>query len=230
MSENIVRPLAPDEKLRVGWCADHTDCLGPGIRFALWLQGCLRGCDGCIAPDMQPLDGGRIMDIGYTAKLIIESDTEGITISGGEPFYQANKLLALLKAVKSVKREFGVIVFSGYTYEQLISSGEAVVILLLKQYIDLLIDGEYIRELDDDSGLRGSSNQRFVFLTERYRSAEEQFIGARQASFFLRDNRIQMIGVPSQATKNAIARINDVAALIGQRKQNRSAGGTIYDK
>lgn len=221
MNNGIVRPLAADKMIRIGWCVDHTDCLGPYTRFALWLQGCLRGCEGCISPDMQATDGGRETDIEYLAELVVNSHTEGITISGGEPFYQADKVLLLLENIKSVKSDFGVIMYSGYTYDQLIGSGEKDIVTLLGQYVDLLIDGEYIRELDDDLGIRGSSNQRLVFLTDRYRFAEKQLDSgrARQNDFFLRGNRIQMVGVPSQAAKNAIAKLNNAASLIDMRKR-----------
>lgn len=221
MTDTIIRPLADSGKIRISWCVERTARLGPHNRFALWVQGCLRNCVGCISPDMQQLDGGRAADIDYLAELMINSDTEGVTISGGEPFYQADKLLALLNIVKSKRDDYGVIIYSGFTYDQLINSAEQAVAELLARHTDLLIDGEYMQALDDDYGIRGSSNQRFVFLTERYAPFESRLGegAARQADFFLRENnRIQMVGVPSQATKKAIAKINNAAELIAARK------------
>ncbi|MGN0650814.1 MAG: 4Fe-4S single cluster domain-containing protein [Oscillospiraceae bacterium] len=224
MTDKIIHTLADNGKIRIGWCVERTKCLGPFERFALWLQGCNRNCTGCIAPDMQPLTGGRQADIDYLAELVINSKTEGITISGGEPFYQADKLVELLDTIKSKIRDFGVIIYSGFSYNQLINSGEQAVLDLIHRHVDLLIDGEYIQALDDDLGIRGSSNQRLIFMTERYKFAENELNDgrARQVDFFIRENnRIQMVGVPSEATKTAIARINNAAAIIASGKNKK---------
>lgn len=143
--------------------AVHT--LGPGVRYALWVQGCPRRCPGCVAPEAQALDGGTELETGALAWEILLSGAEGLTISGGEPFLQAEALAELIRTVRR-KRDLGVIVYTGYRYEELLADPAARALL---EETDLLIDGPYVKELDDGKSLRGSSNQRVIPLTERYR-------------------------------------------------------------
>lgn len=139
--------------------------LGPGVRYALWVQGCPRRCPGCVAPEAQALDGGTALETGALAWEILLSGAEGLTISGGEPFLQAEALAELIRTVRR-KRDLGVIVYTGYVYEELLADPAARALL---EETDLLIDGPYVKELDDGKSLRGSSNQRVLTLTERYR-------------------------------------------------------------
>ena len=93
---------------------------------------------------------------------------EGITISGGEPVEQSRSVGAMLDMLKRLYRcDPGVIVYTGYLYEELAALPDAG---LLLDHTDLLIDGPYIRELNDGGSLRGSSNQRIIPLTGRYDS------------------------------------------------------------
>ena len=137
----------------------------PGVRYALWVQGCPRRCPGCVAPEAQALDGGTELETGALAWEILLSGAEGLTISGGEPFLQAEALAELIRTVRR-KRDLGVIVYTGYVYEELLADPAARALL---EETDLLIDGPYVKELDDGKSLRGSSNQRVIPLTERYR-------------------------------------------------------------
>ena len=202
----IIKQLAPSSEMRIGWYLKSTSCLGPGTRFALWLQGCERGCKGCIAPELQPLTGGRSEKISNLASLILSSNTEGITISGGEPFYQADKLYNLLSEILSFKPETGVIIYTGYKIEELINSDEKYIKELLSHYTDILIDGEYIESLDDDKGLRGSSNQKAHFLSEKYREFEEIYKkpAGRKANLIFAKNKFQVAGIPSRQVKDIL--------------------------
>ena len=141
--------------------------LGPFKRFVIWTQGCRRRCPGCISPDSRPLDGGREIPIEEIARKILQHDQEGITISGGEPFLQATALCSLIDRLRGEK-DTGVILYTGYTLEELRSPEAPECSAELLERIDLLIDGPYIRELNDDASLRGSSNQRVLPLTDRY--------------------------------------------------------------
>ena len=126
---------------------------------------------------------------------------DGITISGGEPFLQAKALTELTDLVKVLKPELDIIVFTGNRLETLTDHDS----LSFLKNIDLLIDGEYIPELDNNKGLRGSCNQKFHFLTERlaaFRNELEQ--DARKSEVHWADeNRREMviIGIPSSKTK-----------------------------
>ena len=176
-----------------------TESLGPNKRYAIWVQGCLKRCRGCISPDAQPFDGGYNEDIDALAKDILSvPEIEGITISGGEPFLQQEALCALIDAVRR-KRDIGVIAYTGMRYEEIYDTS-------LARCCDLIIDGEYIEELNDDRSLRGSSNQRVICLTERYKDIIEQYYGqlGRKVEFVPTDNGIQMIGIPSKNLSSII--------------------------
>lgn len=173
--------------------AVHT--LGPGVRYALWVQGCPRRCPGCVAPEAQALDGGTELETGALAWEILLSGAEGLTISGGEPFLQAEALAELIRTVRR-KRDLGVIVYTGYVYEELLADPAARALL---EETDLLIDGPYVKELDDGKSLRGSSNQRVIPLTERYRG-ELSLYGRpeRPTEAFVHGAEVHYVGVSGE--------------------------------
>lgn len=202
----IIKNIAGEESVRISWYAPSTELLGPFKRFVLWVQGCERNCRGCIAREMQPLDEGKTINISELSEIILhEKSVEGITVSGGEPFYQADKILSLIRLIKLKRPDFGVIIYTGYTVEELRNSGEESVLELLEN-TDILIDSPYIEELDDNSGLRGSSNQRVISLSKRYRDYMDQYDNpsGRKNSFVISGERLQMIGVPSQTAKDIL--------------------------
>lgn len=86
---------------------------------------------------------------------------DGITVTGGEPFEQAEELLILLKGIAD--RLPDILVFSGYTYAQLKAKREKAIDELL-EIINVLVDGEYIDSQNNGSVLRGSDNQQIWFL------------------------------------------------------------------
>ena len=183
--------------LRVGYIKAGIRALGPGNRFGIWTQGCLRRCEGCASPEHQPLDGGYLVDTKELSNQICSClSIDGITISGGEPFLQAEVLIDLLSRVKDVRPELTVIVFTGNKLEELTDLNSKVFL----GKIDLLIDGEYIPELNDGIGLRGSNNQRFRFLTDRLASYRNELeSGDRMTETYWADEKRQRmvtIGVP----------------------------------
>lgn len=157
-------------RLRIYQREPEVYTLGPGKRYCLWVQGCPRRCPGCVSIHSQDPQGGYWMEPGAIAMEIRLSRPDGITISGGEPFLQAKALAQMLGILREQMRcDLGVIVYTGYTLEELETVPDAG---LLLPYIDLLIDGPYVRELDDGLSLRGSANQRVIPLTDRYRKPE----------------------------------------------------------
>lgn len=186
--------------LRIGWYTQGTDCLGPDSRFAIWVQGCRKRCKGCIAQSLQSFDGGQAISVAELAEEILKSGTDGLTISGGEPFLQADAIAILLEKVKSARHELGVIIYSGMKYEELLEDSSAQKVL---DYTDLLIDGEYIQELDDNRAMRGSSNQRMIFLSSRYTA--EDMPEKRKNKLIFYDDKFRMIGIPTEETKRAMS-------------------------
>lgn len=178
-------------KLRVYQRVQMMQALGPGLRYGLWVQGCSRRCEGCASPMAQPLGGGELMDVGELAEEILKvQQIEGITVSGGEPLLQADALYELLAKLKS-RRDIGVLLYSGFRYEEIAGRG-------LLKWCDVLIDGEYVASLDDGKSLRGSSNQRIFYLSDRYKKHLDFGASSRSTEFVkTTDGRIVLVGIPS---------------------------------
>lgn len=178
-----------------GVCRQGSKALGPGLRYVVWTQGCLKRCPGCISPESQQITPRVIMRTSALATDIINnSKISGITISGGEPFLQASALTQLLKSVKDQRPELNVIVFTGYLKKELAWQDAKT---LLSQ-IDVLIDGPYDQNKQSTRGLRGSLNQNIVFLSNRlidYREELEK--GSRKQEVYVEKDEIVTIGIPS---------------------------------
>jgi len=159
--------------LRVYRILQRTAMAGPGMRYCLWVQGCSRHCEGCMAAETWPHDGGRQMEADeLTADILATKDIEGVTFLGGEPFEQAPALARLAGRVR--KRGLSVVTFTGFTLGELRASREAGVSDLLAA-TDLLIDGPFVKELFALSRpWVGSANQGYHFLTGRYEPGDIQ--------------------------------------------------------
>jgi anaerobic ribonucleoside-triphosphate reductase activating protein len=138
---------------------------GPGLRAAVWFQGCTLGCPGCFNPDTHDVQSGYLTDTALLAEELLarRSRIEGVTISGGEPFQQPEALLDLLRRLDG--SGLSCLVFSGYSRcdLQLLRLGQAIL-----RYVDVLIAGRYVAARHLGHGLVGSTNQRIHLLTRRY--------------------------------------------------------------
>ena len=134
---------------------------GPGLRFAIFCQGCPHGCPGCHNPDTHDFGGGYDCEFDKIIAAIKANPLlDGITFSGGEPFCQADAFYRLGLELK--KLNLNLMAYSGYTYEELVSMNDEGVNNLLS-ILDLLVDGRYIQEERDLTLLfRGSRNQRVI--------------------------------------------------------------------
>ena len=186
--------MIKNEILNLSHTESHTNLLGPGDRFAIWVHGCCFHCEGCLAVNTR---FGKYKEINVSdlAHEINNSGCDGITISGGEPFLQAEALAALVKQVKN-ERDIGVIIYSGFTIEELRDKKECAELLGLT---DILIDGRYIKELDDGRPYIGSSNQKLHYLTDRYKEISKDYYAAprRRAEIKFNADSVTLIGVPS---------------------------------
>lgn len=137
---------------------------GPGDRFVIWTQGCRKMCKNCYNPETWSHYRNNLIDIDLLVEEIKNSSISGVTISGGDPFEQPEELFYLLGKIKQLDLSDGVIVFSGYTIDEIRVREELRKSL---DYIDVLIDGLYIDEKRITNGLAGSSNQEFHFLSDK---------------------------------------------------------------
>ena len=137
---------------------------GPDIRTTLFVSGCTHNCDGCFNKDQQNFNYGNEFTkekedefISYT----LNPQIKGVNILGGEPMQQTkdNTLLNLLKRIKKETAK-PIWLWSGYTYEQIISDPKKLELL---NQVDVLIDGKFqIANRNISLKYRGSSNQRVI--------------------------------------------------------------------
>jgi anaerobic ribonucleoside-triphosphate reductase activating protein len=173
--------------------------LGPFTRAVFWVQGCDLGCEGCIADYASDPSGGEAMSSGELAEWALGCEgIEGITISGGEPFQQAAPLAAAIDLIRE-ERDIGVMCFTGYLLEALLSEADAAKLALLHR-TDMLVDGPYIRSLHANLLWRGSSNQRIIHLTNRYKEYVDSLVAEGEKSagleMFVDGGAVWFAGVP----------------------------------
>lgn len=131
---------------------------GYGLREVIYIAGCTHFCKGCHNKKYWYNKGEEWKINKIADKLIKNKDTD-ITISGGDGLTtQFNSTLELIKQIKN-KSSKNIWLYTGYTWEQLISSDKKEVL----NYIDVLVDGKFEENLRDVSlAFRGSSNQRII--------------------------------------------------------------------
>lgn len=144
----------------------HTYAEGPGCRFCIWVQGCNNRCNGCFATELWDYNAGQEMSIENIILMLkgVKDNIDGITFLGGEPFDKAGDLAVIAEYAHLLNKT--VITFTGYTYEDIKNKSDDISRLL--NQTDLLIDGRFEKALTDFSRpLVGSSNQRFIYLSDK---------------------------------------------------------------
>lgn len=138
---------------------------GPGIRYVIFTQGCPHHCKGCHNPETHDFNQGTLVDVdALMEKMKKYPYMTGLTISGGEPFAQPIAVLELIRSYQALYPRKNVLLFTGYTYEELCALHQIEIdeILSLANY---LIDGRFILDKRDISLVyRGSTNQRIIDL------------------------------------------------------------------
>jgi len=136
---------------------------GPGLRYVVFTQGCSLCCAGCHNPDTWDRSGGTEISVDEIIKEMLSNPlTDGLTLSGGEPFEQAADCASLAAAAHD--GGLSVWVYSGKTYEVLLEEAkhEASIESFLAQ-IDVLIDGSFVlSERTLSQKWCGSKNQRIL--------------------------------------------------------------------
>ncbi len=132
---------------------------GEGIRTVVWTQGCKHDCYNCHNKQTHNFEGGVLYDVDELKDKISNLDLQdGITFSGGDPFFQPQALLELAKHSKSCG--LNVWAYTGFTFEKMLENEMFCEIL---QFVDVLVDGKFEEANKSyDSAFRGSSNQRLI--------------------------------------------------------------------
>ena len=170
--------------------------LGYGRRLGIWTIGCPRRCEGCSNPELQATDPTRNVSVGDVIALAKRyiGEADGVTITGGEPFFQPEELYGLLSGLREIGYS-DILIYTGFAIEELYERGGVYSDTLA--LAGVVIDGEYIPSLDDGKGIRGSSNQRIHILNpalaERYADAD---YCKRESVIVNSGGHIMTIGIP----------------------------------
>jgi len=167
MESHTEQACAREPVLNVAAFTKNSRVVGPGLRDALWVQGCSIRCPGCVNTAYFEHEPRLLLPVSrllahFAARC---GSIDGLSVLGGEPTEQAEAVAALVEGVRDLG--FSTVVYSGRTYERLASSGEPSIRRLLAA-TDLLIEGPFVQALADPSlRWRGSRNQRLYHLTGR---------------------------------------------------------------
>lgn len=122
---------------------------GDGCRFVVFTQGCKHHCLGCQNPDTWDMNAGEETSVFDIASEIRKHPyIDGITLSGGDPFYQQEECIKLLDLLPGVN----IWCYTGFEYEQIKDTE-------LAKKCDVLVTGPFIESLKCESYMYGSSNQ-----------------------------------------------------------------------
>lgn len=178
--------------------------LGHGRRLGIWTQGCTVHCPGCVSLDTWESGPEWAVDVDEvlrwcSAALASDPELDGATISGGEPFDQAEGFTALLAGLRSLgaayHRPFDLLAYSGRTITHLRRRHQPILDLL-----DAVVPEPYRDDLGQGGAWRGSANQPLVGLTdlgrERYDAVGDEPPERPQFQVAVDDEHIWYIGVP----------------------------------
>lgn len=144
---------------------------GDGLRVVLWTSGCSHHCDECQNPVTWNPDNGLVFGEKEKQEIFEElakSYVSGITFSGGDPLYCSNEqeVLALSKEIRERFPEKTIWLYTGYLWDY-VKNREIV------KYLDVLVDGPYVKHLRDTQlHWRGSANQHVIDVKESLKSGK----------------------------------------------------------
>ncbi len=170
---------------------------GEGIRTVIWTQGCSHHCFGCHNPQTHDFKGGEEVELNDLYHAIDELEgQDGITFSGGDPFYQPKECFEIAKYAR--KKGLNIWSYSGFTFEELLelSKKDKNIYNFLNE-IDVLVDGRFILSKKSYNCIfRGSTNQRIIdvkkslkekkaILMDKYKDKEVYSNRIRQDGVFI---------------------------------------------
>lgn len=154
-------------QLRIAGIIKESIVDGPGIRLVVFTQGCRHHCVGCHNPETHSFDSGSFMETDEIIQLVKKNPLlDGITLSGGDPFEQAEACAELAAKVKELG--LNVITYTGYTFEDLVKGfSRKTGWKELIRTTDLLVDGRFdIEKKNLLLKFKGSENQRIIDVHE----------------------------------------------------------------
>lgn len=147
---------------------DNDIANGIGVTMSLWTQGCPHHCKGCFNVETWDFNGGKEFtesEFKYILDNINKNNIDrDLSILGGDPLCHQNVdgIIHLCKEFKKVYPNKKIYLWTGYTFEDLNDTQKSIL-----NYIDVIVDGKFIKEKRDLSlKFRGSSNQRVIDVKE----------------------------------------------------------------
>ena len=147
---------------------------GPGLRLAVFVQGCSHHCKDCHNKDSWSYaeDKGYTISIDDIVSILLNNPlTTGLTLSGGEPLDTINKIEAikeLIHRLRSNNWNKSIWIYTGYIFEDLINNPDVFPIL---EETEVIVDGKFdCTKRSLDLKFRGSSNQRLIDVQQSIRS------------------------------------------------------------
>lgn len=169
--------------------------LGIGVRLAIWTRGCRRLCPGCSNPELQSSDPSTNIEVDVLLKELEKYSFDGVTISGGEPFFQTKDLRKLVEGFNDHGIE-DILIFTGYTRKELDDMNDDDVNFILN-HISVLIDGPYDKNKPSNKILIGSKNQKVHIINPLFEDRYAEYLKKdKQIDVFKFGNEVHFIGVP----------------------------------
>ena len=141
-----------------------------GVSVSLWTVGCHFRCPGCQNSDLWDFETVQPNVDNIVAELFEALTANGVlrklSILGGEPLCPENRKLVkeIIDRLKVKIPELQVYIWTGYTYDDLVSEHDVLLLELLKA-VDTLIEGKFdISQRDTTLKMRGSKNQNILRL------------------------------------------------------------------
>lgn len=158
-------------KIRIFGTAMDSIVDGPGIRFAVFTQGCPHHCEGCHNPESHDFSGGREETTGALIAQMLENPLlDGLTLSGGDPLCQPEACLELARAAHAARMT--VWCYTGWTWEKLLQQADPAVMALLQE-VDVLVDGPFVlAQRSLELTFCGSRNQRLIDVPKSLAAGE----------------------------------------------------------
>lgn len=103
------------------------------------------------------MDAGRDMSAEELLEIVDSADAD-VTLTGGDPVYQAKEVAPFCRELK--RRGRNIWLYTGFSYEALMENPAAKDLVTT---VDVVVDGPFIESQRDIALLfRGSANQRLI--------------------------------------------------------------------
>ena len=187
-------------RLRIFSVMWETDTAGPSpegnMRTEIFLKGCNKAmegnpCPGCFNSDLWDLKAQRTYTPQEAFFNMRYAPNKYVTISGGEPTDQIDALIEFCRLLKEDGFHIMVYTWRGLQKEILEKTDMSYKLLELLNYIDILVDGEYVaseRIYDEERGdgflsSIGSANQ-IVWDVREYNKTKDRLMGYKAGDIF----------------------------------------------